>query len=119
MPQLKAPLGVHKGYMSPQPTIMIMKEKLSLSGDDFTVKTTTGNPVLRVDGKAFSLSQQKQFFSPTNQHLFTLKHHHFTMFKSTYLESPEGDVIAELKGRARYVSFMIICQNNDLTNSCV
>lgn len=103
MPNLPSPLGVHRGYMSPQPTIMVMKERVSFSGDDFTVHTTAGNPVLRVDGKAFSLSQQKKFYSPSNELLFVLKHHKFSLFKSTYLESPGGEVVAELEGRARYV----------------
>ena len=54
------PLGPNLSHCHPEQVTLHMKEKaFSLTGDDFTVKTTSGVEVCRCKGKVISLSDKK------------------------------------------------------------
>ena len=53
-------VGLSREYIAHEPTFLVMKERLSFSGDDFTIRTAQGADVIRCDGKAMSLSGRKR-----------------------------------------------------------
>lgn len=59
-------LGVNQAYVAQAPTFLVMKERVSLSGDDFTIRTTTGQDVIRCEGKYMSMSGRKVSTPPQN-----------------------------------------------------
>lgn len=56
-----SPLGIHPAYTShSQPVTLVLKERVfSFSGDDFGVKDTNGQVVVRCQGKALSFKDRK------------------------------------------------------------
>lgn len=58
------PLGIHPAYTShPQPVTLVLKERVfSFSGDDFGVKDTNGQVVVRCQGKALSFKDRKGMY---------------------------------------------------------
>lgn len=88
------PLGpqpANPAIYSPEPITLQMKEKvLSLSGDDFTITTTTGTPVCKCKGKLISLHGTKTFTDVAGTELFTVKKKTFALQKSFVCESPHG-----------------------------
>jgi uncharacterized protein YxjI len=95
------PLGpqpANPAFYSPSPSVLQMKEKiLSLSGDDFTITTTSGAPVCKCKGKVFSIHGSKAFTDMQGNELFTLKKKMLAISKSFVCESPQGFNI-EVKG---------------------
>jgi uncharacterized protein YxjI len=84
------PLGpqpANPAFYSPTPTTLQIKEKiLSLSGDDFTIATTTGIPVCKCKGKVFSVHGTKAFTDMQGNELFTLKKKMLAISKSFVCE---------------------------------
>jgi uncharacterized protein YxjI len=101
------PLGpqpANPAFYSPSPSVLQMKEKiLSLSGDDFTITTTSGSPVCRCKGKVFSLHGSKAFTDMQGNEIFTLKKKMLALQKSFVCESPQGFNI-EVKGHFSFGS---------------
>jgi len=101
------PLGpqpANPAFYSPEPVTLQMKEKiLSLSGDDFTITTTTGTPVCTCKGKVMSLHGTKIFADLQGNELFALKKKTFALQKSFVCESPRGYDI-EVKGHFSFAS---------------
>jgi hypothetical protein len=55
------PIGPNIKFCVPQETTLHMKEKIfSLTGDNFTVKTTAGVEVCKCKGKVLSISDKKR-----------------------------------------------------------
>lgn len=57
-------LGISQKFIAHEPTFLVLKERLSFSGDDFTIRTAAGADVVRCDGKAMSMSGRKRPWSP-------------------------------------------------------
>ena len=92
-------LGVLPPFYAQQCTSLVMKEKLmSWSGHDFEVKTLDGHPVLKVQGKAMSLSGRKEVMDMQGQHLFTIRNRQFSWNKSFYVEDPSGQEFMTVDG---------------------
>lgn len=96
-PQLTAfqpPLGpqpANNALYSPDQVTLQMKEKvLSLSGDDFTVKTVDGMDVCKVEGKTLSLHSKKTFTDMAGKEIFELSNKTLALFKSFRGTSPSG-----------------------------
>jgi uncharacterized protein YxjI len=103
-PQITAfipPLGPqppNPAFYSVQPVTLEMKEKiLSLSGDDFTITTSTGTPVCKCKGKKMTLHGTKNFTDMAGNELFTVKNKTLALQKSFVCESPHGYSF-EIKG---------------------
>ena len=103
MQPLPMPVGIDARFIAQQPTCLVMKERLSFSGDDFTVRTTNGYDIVRCEGKAMSLSGRKNFYSPDNELLFALRKHHFKFLSSWYLEDSQKNRFLEIKGRMTFM----------------
>ena len=102
MPQL-APypksLGVLPPFYAQQCTSLVMKEKMmNWTGHDFEVKTLDGHPVLRIQGKAMSLSGRKEVMDMQGRHLFTIRRRQFSWNKSFYVEDPSGHEFMSVDG---------------------
>jgi len=105
------PLGPNVKYCVPQETMLHMKEKaFSLSGDDFTVKTTTGMEICRCKGKVLSISDKKVFTDMQGHELFALKNKHFTIHKSFHAERPDGKDVFVVKGQFSILSSKSTCE---------
>ena len=66
-----------------------MKEKVfSLSGDDFTIATSTGQHICKCEGRM--LSSKKVFTDMQGTGIFTIKKKYFALHKSFVCESPRG-----------------------------
>ncbi|WPH01144.1 LURP-one-related [Acrodontium crateriforme] len=86
---------------APKQVTLQMKEKVfSLSGDDFTVKTTEGMTVCQCHGKLLSVRDKKKFTDAAGNELFTLKNKTFAISKSFHGESPNGHGF-EIKGHLK------------------
>src|SRR6266536_4679449 len=85
------PLGVLPQFHAQQPTTLVLKEKvLSLTGDDFYIKTVDGADVLHVKGVVASLSGRKEVRDTQGNLLFCIRAEHFSIPRSYYLENPQG-----------------------------
>lgn len=73
-----------------------------MSGDDFTVTTAEGAPVLKIKGKVFSISDRKVFTDMNGKELFALKNKLLSIHKSFHGESPDGHNF-EVKGHFKLV----------------
>ncbi|MCJ1455981.1 hypothetical protein MMC28_006338 [Mycoblastus sanguinarius] len=99
------PLGPNLSHCHPEQVTLHMKEKaFSLTGDDFTVKTTSGVEVCRCKGKVISLSDKKVFTDVQGHELFALKNKHFTIHKSFHAEGPNGKDLFVVKGEFSLLS---------------
>ena len=97
------PQPQQSGFYAQQQVTLAMKEKVfSLSGDDFTVQTAEGAPVLKIKGKVFSISDRKEFTYMNGDALFTLKNKLLSLHKSFYAESPNGFNF-EVKGHFKLI----------------
>lgn len=56
------PVAVFTPFIAQSPTTLVLREKMwSWTGDDFSVKdAATGQPVVRCEGKAFSMRERKR-----------------------------------------------------------
>jgi LURP-one-related len=94
------PLGVLPQFNAQQPTTLVLKEKvLSLTGDDFHIKTVDGVDILRVKGVVASLSGRKKVSDPQGNLLFSIRAEHFSIPKSYYLENPQGQKFLTVEGK--------------------
>ncbi|KAF1985500.1 DUF567-domain-containing protein [Aulographum hederae CBS 113979] len=104
------PLGPNPKYFMPEETTLTMKEKaFSLSGDDFTIKTTSGIDVCKCKGKMVSLHDSKEFVDPQGVHLFTLKNKLIALHKSFRAEGPDGKDLFTVKGHFSLMSSKSSC----------
>lgn len=108
LPHLPTALGIHPQFCFNEITTLVMKERTSWSGDDFTVHTADGRDLIRCEGKAMSMSGRKSicnqgmqikvdanralpgFVTPQGEVLYTLRKELMSIPKSWYLEDPAG-----------------------------
>ena len=90
-------------FYSPNTTTLQMKEKVfSLTGDDFSVKTTDGIDVCKCKGKVVSVRDKKKFTDNTGKEIFTLSNKMLSIHKSFHAESPDGHDF-EVKGHWKMI----------------
>ncbi|KAK9730401.1 hypothetical protein K7432_018608, partial [Basidiobolus ranarum] len=70
------PVGViGSQYIAQQPTILYLRELISLSGDDFKIKDSNGTVLFRCHGRFFSgFSQKKTVMDMHGNPVFNIKH---------------------------------------------
>lgn len=96
----KQALGIYSGFVAQHGEELVLKEKLaSLSGDSFSVKTVDGREVVKVGGKAFSLSGRKHVTDLQGQNIFDIRKEHFTLHTTYYCEDAKGDKVMEVKSK--------------------
>ncbi|EPQ31888.1 uncharacterized protein PFL1_00087 [Pseudozyma flocculosa PF-1] len=88
------PIGVipHFTQHSTQIALQVREQKMSMSGDDFSVKdAVTGNTMFKVDGSYFSMRDKKNITDASGNPLFTVKKK-LIAIHSTYVgTSPKTD----------------------------
>lgn len=70
-------IGINMSFVAQQPTFLVLKERMSFSGDDFTIQTANGQNVVRCEGKAMSISGRKCKSQSWVRH--SLKHEAFAV----------------------------------------
>ena len=63
---------------------------MSWTGDDYSIKTTEGVPVLRVRGTVMSMTGRTEVCNNNGEHLFTVRKELFSILKNYYAEDPSG-----------------------------
>lgn len=61
------------GFVTTYPTTLIVKEKISWNGDDFSIKDTQGQVWFCVAGRAFSLREKKVLHDSQGQPIWIMK----------------------------------------------
>ena len=98
------PLAVFPAYIAQHTTTLIMKESIFSLMDAFTVQTLDGQDVLKINTDVFPLSSRKRVYDLHDNHLFTLRNGTFSLAKSFYAESPEGNRIFQVEGKVHFGS---------------
>jgi uncharacterized protein YxjI len=94
------PMGPNLAYCVGKTTVLTMKEKVwSLSGDTFTITDENDQMVVQCNGTTFSLSDRKEFLTPDNRPLFSLRNKLLSLHKSFYAEGPGGEILFEVKSK--------------------
>jgi len=94
-----APIGVLPHFAAPQPTVLVMKERGFLTGDDFSVEDSNGVTVCKVNAKHFTLHQSKEFLDAGGSHLFTVKKKIVSLHGSHEGYATDGSLLFEVKGK--------------------
>jgi uncharacterized protein YxjI len=85
-------------FMAPVPETLVLKEKLSFSGDDFDIQLLSGVPVFKVKGSVMSWSGRKSVMDlRSGKHLFDIQKEHLHIHTTFALNSPEGQKLGEVK----------------------
>ncbi|KAL9091079.1 MAG: hypothetical protein Q9165_005006 [Trypethelium subeluteriae] len=101
---LPAALGLDPQRCGPQPTHLVVHEKICFSGGDFSIKDGYGQDVVVVKGKTFSIGDKRIFTTPQGQELFVMKKEHFHPIHPTWhLETPDGKKFLEVKKEWRLI----------------
>ncbi|KAL2760307.1 hypothetical protein ACRALDRAFT_1073783 [Sodiomyces alcalophilus JCM 7366] len=86
MKPVPEPIGILDQYIARQTETIVLKEKiLSLTGDSFDIKLASGKPILRVDGKVFSLRGRKKVYDMSGRYLFDIYKEHLHFVHTTYV----------------------------------
>ena len=95
---VSTPIGIFPQFFAAGPETIVLKEKvLSWSGDDFHIKLVNGTPILRVEGKVWSIGGRKKVFDMQGNHLFDIIKEHFHLHTTFVLEDAKGQKIMEVK----------------------
>ncbi|WYZ33993.1 hypothetical protein EsH8_I_000269 [Colletotrichum jinshuiense] len=91
-------IGIFPQLTARQSETLVLKEKmLSLTGDSFDIKLSNGQPILRVQGKAMSISGRKSVYDMSNNHLFDISKEHLHLHTTFVAQDPNGNKIMEVK----------------------
>ncbi|KAK1995305.1 hypothetical protein LX36DRAFT_692683 [Colletotrichum falcatum] len=98
LPQAGNTIGIFPQLTARQSETLVLKEKmLSLTGDSFDIKLAKGQPILRVQGKALSISGRKSVYDMSGNHLFDIVKEHLHLHTTFAAQDPHGNKIMEVK----------------------
>ncbi|EFQ27404.1 uncharacterized protein GLRG_01899 [Colletotrichum graminicola M1.001] len=98
LPQANNAVGIFPQLTAKTNETLILKEKmLSLTGDSFDIKLANGQPILRVEGKALSISGRKSVYDMSGNHLFDIVKEHLHLHTTFAAQDPQGNKIMEVK----------------------
>lgn len=95
---LPQPIAVLPDYIAQHPTTLILSDRMFSFGDA-TINDINGNPVFRIVGKAFSMSQRKELVDMQGQNLFTIRKEVFSIPPCFYCEAPDGSRFLDVNGK--------------------
>ncbi|MCJ1247682.1 hypothetical protein MMC30_004897 [Trapelia coarctata] len=98
LPALTNTLGVIPAYYAEGCTTLVMKGKMSWSGDDYTIKNVEGTPFLKIKGVSFSMSSRCEVLDNEGQPLFTVRKELFSFLPTFYAEDPQGNRFLDVSG---------------------
>ncbi|KAJ5736912.1 uncharacterized protein N7483_002037 [Penicillium malachiteum] len=92
------PIALFDQFVSQEPQTLILKEKvLSVTGDSFDVKLTSGQTLLKVHGAWVSISDRKKVEDASGTHLFDIVKEHFHLHTTYAMEDTHKKKFAEVK----------------------
>lgn len=98
LPQAGNSVGIFPQLTARQSETLVLKEKiLSITGDSFDIKLANGQPILRVQGKALSISGRKAVYDMSGNHLFDIVKEHLHLHTTFAAQDPKGNKIMEVK----------------------
>ncbi|KAI8936661.1 hypothetical protein NX059_007058 [Plenodomus lindquistii] len=101
---LSQAIGVFPQFFAQGPEAIVLKEKvLSLTGDSFSIKTTSGVPLLKVEGKMLSISGRKKVTDMSGVHLFSIVKEHLHIHATFKVEGPKGETIMMVKNSFKLI----------------
>lgn len=110
-------IGVLAEFAVPAPTTLVIKEKaFTFSGDDFAIKDSNGVVVCRVDGKAMSFSDSKDFIDSAGRPLFTVKKKLLSYRGSHEAYTPSGQLLFEVKGKIEFMGSRMIASFRNISD---
>ena len=100
-PQLKPfprQLGRFQQFVARGTETLILKEKvMSLSGDSFDIKTVTGQPIFKIEGRHMTVSGRKTVRDVQGNHLFDIVKELLHIHATYVAEDPQKNHIMEIK----------------------
>ncbi|CAK7243248.1 MAG: hypothetical protein STHCBS139747_004761, partial [Sporothrix thermara] len=99
LPPLPTQVGIFPQYIARQTETLVLKEKIvSLSGDSFDVLlASSGQPLLTVKGKVFTIGGRKSVYDTSGTHLFDIYREMLHIHTTYVLEDPQGKKFMEIK----------------------
>lgn len=99
LPPVPRQIGIFPNLIARQSETLVLKEKvLSLSGDTFDISLANGQPILKVQGSAVSLSGRKKMTDMQGNHLFDIRREHLSLSAKFYLEDANKNNLMTVKG---------------------
>lgn len=96
------PVVLFEQFIATQPQIIALKEKIfSFSGDSFDIKLESGVPLLKVNGKFFTISGRKRVEDLNGNYLYDLRKEHMHIHTTYVMEEAEKNKICEVKNSHR------------------
>ncbi|KAI1390610.1 DUF567-domain-containing protein [Hypoxylon trugodes] len=97
---LPRPIGVFAPFIARQTETLVLKEKVvSLSGNSFDISLANGQPIFKVSGETFSLSQRMNVLDMSGNQLFCIRKRHLSIHTTYYAEGANGQEIFEVKSK--------------------
>ncbi|KAL0930027.1 uncharacterized protein CTRU02_214847 [Colletotrichum truncatum] len=91
-------VSIFPHFTARQSETLVLKEKMfSLTGDSFDIKLMSGQPLLRVEGKAMSFSGRKSVYDMSGNHLFDIVKEHMHLHTTYAAVDPQGQKLMEVK----------------------
>jgi len=103
-------LGLFPSFFAAQREDVVLKEKIfSMSGDNFSIKLVSGQPLFQVEGRVFSMSGRKKFMDMQGNHLFTIRKESIALHATFYGEDPNGIRLFEVKSKFSFGTSKAVC----------
>ncbi|OTA99429.1 hypothetical protein M426DRAFT_325139 [Hypoxylon sp. CI-4A] len=103
------PLGIFTPFIAKQPETIVLKEKvLSLSGNSFDISLANGQPLFKVKGETWTLSQRINIMDTSDQLLFCVRKKHLSLHTTYYAENPNGEEIFEVQSKFKLIGSKFI-----------
>ncbi|KAI2463819.1 DUF567-domain-containing protein [Annulohypoxylon bovei var. microspora] len=96
------PIGIFAPFIAKQSETLVIKEKvLSLSGNSFDITLPNGQPIFKVKGESFSLSNRMNVMDVSGNLLFCIRKKHLSIHTTFYAEGANGQEIFEVQSKFR------------------
>ncbi|GMH32452.1 hypothetical protein BSKO_00286 [Bryopsis sp. KO-2023] len=101
--QLQAPLvAIDPRFITQEEVYLVLKEKFSFSGDDFSIHDTNGRHWFQVKGKTFSLRDKKTLFDVANVPVLTMHSKVFSLHSTQEIYRGQStDLAATVKKKIK------------------
>ena len=87
-------LGIFQNYMARgEEQLVVQEHAMSLTGDSFSVKDGRNSDMLKVQGKAMTMSARKRVTDPRGTWLFDIRKSRIPLSRSFYGQDPENNVL--------------------------
>ncbi|KAI1098279.1 DUF567-domain-containing protein [Jackrogersella minutella] len=96
------PVGIFTPFIAKQSETLVVKEKMSWSGNNFDISQPNGEHFFKVKGELLSLSSRVNVMDTSGNHIFTIRKKHLTLHTTYYAENPDGQEIFEVQSKFKF-----------------